>query len=388
MKKIIKKKVNNSQIKKTEPKKLNNSKIKFLKTNKLEPKKYTQTLLEIKNQVEKSQIEAANAIKIALNHRNWIIGKIISEKQTAYDWGSNFLDKLAKDLQNIYPENRGFSTANIYRMKLFYKLYHNFRAAARKLEDLPIFSIPWFHNVVILQKLKNPEKCLWYAQKSKDNCWSRSELEIQIKKDLYSHEGAAITNFKKTLTDPYCASAQQTLKDPYIFDFIKLHDEHVEYELEKGLIDNVQKLLLEMGKGFALVGRQYHLEVDEKDYYIDLLFYHTKLKCYVVVELKAREFDPRDAGQINFYLSAVDDMIRDSEDKPTIGLLLCKSKKNFTAEYALRDIKKPIGIAEYQTEILKKLPKELKKNFPTIEEIETELEKNEILQKKSLKKNK
>lgn len=172
---------------------------------------------------------------------------------------------------------------------------------------------------------------------------------------------------------------KQPFKDPYIFDFLTLHSDHAEQDLEQGLINNIQKLLLEMGKGFAFIGRQYHLEVGNKDYYIDLLFYHYKLRCFIVVELKAREFDPRDAGQINFYLSAVDDLVRGPEDKPTIGLLLCKTKDNFTAEYALRNLNSPIGVAEYEAEILKKLPKELKSSLPTIEEIEAELERGEAL---------
>lgn len=206
-------------------------------------------------------------------------------------------------------------------------------------------------------------------------------LETWIESDLYCREGKAITNFKKSLLTPHSDMAQQSFKDPYIFDFLTVHEKHLEQDIEQGLIDNVQKLLLELGKGFALVARQYHLEVGKKDYYIDLLFYHTKLKCYIVVELKARDFDPRDAGQINFYLSAVDDLVRDKDDKLTIGLLLCKTKDNFTAEYALRDINKPIGIAEYKTEIIKKLPKKLKSSLPTIKELESELEKKEALQR-------
>src|SRR5581483_2970133 len=187
--------------------------------------------------------------------------------------------------------------------------------------------------------------------------------------------GKAITNFKKTLPSPHSDMAQQSFKDPYIFDFLVLQEGHVEHDLERGLIENVQKLLLEMGKGFALIGRQYHLVVDDEDYYIDLLFYHVKLKCYVVVELKARAFDPRDVGQINFYLSAVDDLVKDKTDQPTIGLLLCQTKKNFTAEYALRGMTSPIGVAEYATKIMKKLPKALKSSLPTIEEIEMEFQK-------------
>lgn len=351
----------------------------------LEIKEYTQVLLDIQKQIEESQLEAIIAVNTMLNKRNWIIGKIITEKESEYRWGLNFLDKIAKDLQNMYPENKGFSVANVYRMKAFYQLYQNIRATSLELYNLPIFSIPWFHNVVILQKIKDLNECLWYAEKSIENGWSRNTLEMQIKKDLYQREGKAITNFNRTLPSPHSNMAQQAFKDPYVFDFLKLQGEHLEYDLERGLIDHVEKLLLEMGKGFAFIGRQYHLEVDEQDYYIDLLFYHTKLKCYVVVELKARIFMPEDAGKLNFYLSAVDDLIKDANDNPTIGLLLCKTKKNFTAEYALRRIHAPIGVAEYQTEIMKKLPEGLKSNLPTIAEIEAELEKNEILEAYSKK---
>lgn len=343
---------------------------------------YAHALLEIREQIEKFKNEAISSVNRALNHRNWIIGKIISEKQAQYNWGSNILATLAKDLQNAYPGNKGFSKANVYRMMAFYQAYRNFRAAARKLKKLPFFEIPWFHNVIILENIKISGERLWYAQKALENGWSRSTLETQIKHNLYGREGKAITNFKETLAAHDSTISQQAFKDPYVFEFLKLPDSHFEQDLENGLIVHVQKLLLELGKGFAFIGRQFHIEIDEEDYYIDLLFYHTRLKCYIVVELKARAFDPGDVGKLNFYLSACDDLLRDAIDKPTIGLLLCKTKKNFTAEYALRGYNKPISIAAYETEILKKLPKELKGSLPTIEELEAELEKREALNKK------
>jgi predicted nuclease of restriction endonuclease-like (RecB) superfamily len=271
-------------------------------------------------------------------------------------------------------------------MRAFYLAYEKVSQAVTHIEKLPIMQIPWGHNVVLLLTLKDTKERIWYAQKSIEYGWSRSMLETWIKSHLFRREGKAITNFVKTLPSPQSDIAQQSFKDPYIFDFLTLHKNHLEHDLEQGLIDHVQSLLLEMGKGFALVGRQYHLKVDDNDYYIDLLFYHVILKCYVVVELKARAFDPRDVGQLNFYLSAVDDLISKPDDKPTIGLILCKTKKNFTAEYALRSINKPIGIAEYEIEIMKKLSKELKSNLPTIEEIETELEKVEMLNKQEARK--
>lgn len=202
--------------------------------------------------------------------------------------------------------------------------------------------------------------------------------DAQIRAVL-SVNGELLKLFKYTLPEPHSDFAHQTLKDPYVFDFLTLQDDHIEKDLEQGLINNVQKLLLELGKGFSFIGRQYHLEVSGKDFYIDLLFYHIRLRCFVVVELKAKEFEPRDAGQLNFYLSVVDEQLRHSDDKPTIGLLLCKTKDNVIAEYALRDINKPIGVAGYETEIIKKLPKELKSSLPTVEEIEAELQKHEAL---------
>ena len=352
--------------------------IKTTNTN-LDPQEYINILQDIKNHIQQSQLEAFTAINVALNMRNWMIGKIITEKQTQHAWGSNFIDLLAKDLQNMYPENQGFSRTNIFRMKAFYTMY-NSSTAVELLEKSPIFSIPWGHNTIILIKIKNNKEALWYAQQSIDHGWSRSTLEDQIKKDLYHRQGKAITNFNQTLTNSHALITQQAFKDPYIFDFLTLDENHLEHDLERGLIGHVEKMLLELGKGFALVARQYHLEVDEEDYYIDLLFYHTKLKCYVVVELKARAFNPRDVGQLNFYLSAVDDLVRDKDDNPTIGLLLCKSKKKFTAEYALSGITKPIGVAEYATEIMKKLEKEFESKLPTITEIELELEKVEALE--------
>lgn len=354
----------------------------------LTPKEYASVLHEIKERVDQSKAEAAAALNIALNKRNWAIGEIIAEKQKAYKWGSSFLDVLAQDLQNMYPGNRGFSRANVYRMKVFYETYQDCRTAVRQLDLLPIFNIPWGHNVLLLQRVKHNSERLWYAQKSIENGWSRSTLEAFVKSGLYKRDGKAITNFKRTLPEPHSDMAQQTFKDPYIFDFIDLGDAHKEHELEQGLIANVQKLLLEMGKGFALVARQFHVEVEEEDYYIDLLFYHVKLKCYVVVELKARAFDPRDIGQINFYLSAVDELVKDENDKPTIGLLLCRTKKNFTAEYALRRVAAPIGVAEYTTEIMKKLPKALKSSLPSIEEIEAEFERNTLIEEEIDKKKK
>jgi len=344
-----------------------------------EIKEYAQVLQDIKKHIREAQVKASLAVNKELIKLYWYIGQTITQQQKVNAWGSKTVEKFAEDIQKEFPGLGGFSRANVFKMKSFYDAYEKVSQAVRQLEDLPIFNIHWGHNVILITKVKNIEERLWYAQKTIEHGWSRSVLEMQIESDLYNRQGKAVTNFKKALPSPQSDMAQQSLKDPYIFDFLTLHNEHVERDIEQGLIDNVQKLLLELGKGFALVGRQYHLEIEENDYYIDLLFYHYKLRCFVVVELKARAFDPRDVGQLNFYLSAVDDLVKEPEDKPTIGLLLCKTKKNFTAEYALRNITSPIGVAEYQTEIMKKLPKNLKSSLPTIEEIEAELEKTETI---------
>jgi len=342
-------------------------------------KEYTQTLSYLKKQVIASQTKAILSANVELIKLYWIIGKTIVEKQKESSWGTGVIEKLAKDLQKAFPKMKGFSRANIFFMRAFYLAYQKVQQPARQLKELPIFHIPWWHNVILITKIKNAEQRLWYAQKAIDNGWSRSLLETAIQTNLFSREGKAITNFKKTLPTPHSSSAQQALKDPYLFDFVTLSDDHHEREVEQGLVDNVQKTLLELGKGFSFVSRQQHIEVGNKIYILDLLFYHYKLKCFIVVELKAREFKPSDAGQINFYLSAVDDLLRSTDDKPTIGLILCKSKDNLTAEYALRDINKPIGVAEYGIEILEKLPKGLRASLPTVEELEAELEKHEIL---------
>lgn len=350
-------------------------------------KEYVETLAALKNQIQEAQVKATLAVNRELIKLYWSIGKTISEKQETSNWGSGVVEQLAKDLQKAFPGLEGFSKSNIFRIQAFYAAYEKVAQLVRQLDELPIFHIPWGHNVVLMQKLKNQDDRLWYAQKAIDNGWSRSMLETWIKSKLHTRAGKAVTNFNRTLPAPHSDMAQQSLKDPYLFDFLTLQEEHLERDLEQGLIDHVQAFLLELGKEFAFVGRQYHLEVDGDDYYMDLLFYHLKLRCYVVIELKNTAFKPEYAGKLNFYLSAVDDLLRHKDDAPTIGLLLCKTKKNFTVEYALRDVNKPIGVAAYETKLVESLPKNLKSSLPTIEEIEAELEKHEIISKHKRKKN-
>jgi predicted nuclease of restriction endonuclease-like (RecB) superfamily len=345
--------------------------------NSVAASEYRKTLSDIKKHIRQAQIKAALAANKELVKLYWYIGKTIVNNQKESGWGSNVIEQLAKDLQNEFPGIAGFSRTNVFNMRAFYLAYEKVQQVAGQIDELPFFNIPWWHNVILLAKLKDTDERFWYAQKSIENGWSRNTLELWLESDLYHREGKAITNFSKTLTDPQSDMAQQSLKDPYLFDFLTLHEAYVEKDVEQGLIDHIQKFLLELGQGFAFVGRQVHLHVGHVDYYIDLLFYHFKLRCFIVIELKVGKFDPRDVGQINFYLSAVDDVMRSPDDKPTIGLLLCKTKDNVTAEYALRNISSPIGVAEYTTKLVEKLPKELKGSLPTIEEIEAGISKKE-----------
>lgn len=347
--------------------------------NEVDISEYAQTLFDLKKRISEAQIKAAISVNKELIKLYWSIGETLAEKQDSKKWGTKVIEQLAQDLQNSFPAMGGFSRTNVFRMKAFFLAYKTVPQAVGLIDDRPIFLIPWGHNAVLLEKLKDNKERLWYAQKTIEHGWSRSILEMKIESNLYNRQSKAITNFDRTLPPLQSDLAQQALKDPYNLKFLNLDDEHAEREIEQGLVDNMQKFLLELGKGFAFVGRQYHLEVEDEDFYTDLLFYHIKLKCYVVVELKARKFDPRDVGQLNFYLTAVDNLLKEPSDNPTIGLLLCKTKKNIIAEWALKDIKKPIGIAGYETKFTEILPKSLTSSLPTIEELEKELEKYDIL---------
>jgi predicted nuclease of restriction endonuclease-like (RecB) superfamily len=336
----------------------------------------------VKNRIREAQIKAVNAANQELLKLYWSIGKTIADRQEQSGWGSNFIEKLAKDLYNECPGIEGFSRSNIFRMKAFYNEYTKVAPPVRQFDDLEklgvLSRLPWSHNVVLMEKLENIDDRIWYAHKAIENGWSRDVLSMWIKSELHKRQGKAITNFKSTLPDPQSDLATQSLKDPYLFDFLTLKEKHNEKAIENGLVEHVRKFLMELGSGFAFVGQQYPLEVSEKTYYVDLLLYNFKLRRFFVVEIKAREFDPRDTGQTNFYLSAVDDFLKHQDDEPTIGLILCKTKDNITAEYALRNLKNPIGVSGYEVSIVESLPKELKGSLPTIEEIEAELEKDTI----------
>ena len=340
-------------------------------------KEYTDTLASLKKQIQKCQLRAMTSVNKELVQLYWTIGKTISEKQESSGWGTKFVEKLSKDLQSAFPGVEGFSKRNVFRMRAFYLEYQLVPRAVALIdspEHLGILAqIPWSHNVILMEKLGNIEERLWYAKKTLEHGWSRSMLETWIKSDLYHREGKAITNFNQTLPAPQSDLAQQALKDPYIFDFLTLHQDHLEKDLEEGLVDHIQNFLLELGQGFSFVGRQYPIVVDGDTSYIDLLFYHIKLRCFIVIELKARAFKPEDTGQLNYYLSAVDDLLKPPTDNPTMGILLCKSKNKIKAEYAFRHIHRPIGVAEYETMLTESLPEMLKSELPTVKEIEEEL---------------
>lgn len=330
---------------------------------------YADFLETIKGRIADARYQAARSVNrelLLLYHR---IGTDILKRQEQYGWGAKVIDKLSQDLGAAFPEMKGFSTRNLKYMRLFAELYPKDEFVQQVAAQLP-----WFHLVTIMDKVKDPESRLFYIENSIQYSWSRSMLVLQIEQGLYQREGKALTNFKVSLPAPHSELAQQTLKDPYIFDFLSIGPEAHEREIEKGLIKHIEKFLLELGVGFAFVGRQYHLEVGGEDFYIDLLFYHLKLRCFVVIELKAGKFKPEHAGKINFYLSAIDDLLKHPTDNSSIGLILCKSKDQVLAEYALRDMTKAIGLSEYR--ITESLPANIKTELPSIEELEAELSKD------------
>lgn len=328
---------------------------------------YKNWLVDLKIKIRSVQLKAVVNINSLLIQFYWDLGKIIVEKQNQTVWGDNLITQLSKDLKAEFPQMKGLSRSNLFYAKQFYLFYE------LEFVQQPVGQIPWGHNILIFSKSKDMNEAKFYLQQTIENNWSREVLALQIKTKLYDRQGKAITNFKQTLSSPMSDLAEQTLKDPYIFDFLTLAEPYKEKDIENQLVIHITKFLLELGKGFAFIGQQYHLEIAENDYYIDLLFYHIKLKCYVVVELKNTKFIPEYAGKINFYLSAVDTLLKQEDDKPSIGILLCRDKNNIEAEFALRDINKPIGVSEFN--FTETLPDNLRSSLPTIEEIENEFKK-------------
>jgi predicted nuclease of restriction endonuclease-like (RecB) superfamily len=371
--------------------------------------RYSELLADIKKRIRQAQIRAALSANAEMLWMYWDIGRMVAERQKIEGWGASVIPRLASDLRNELSEKKGFSERNLRRMIQFYNEYKKFPSiwplpVAKLTEPVPpteirprpvaeltpppldplvpgekealivqrvVAQLPWAHNVILIQKLKDLPTRLWYARQAIAQGWSRDTLTAMIKSGAHKRQGAAVTNFDLRLPALQSELAQATLKDPYLFDFMTLDQPFRERELEAGLIAHLERFLLELGAGFAFVGRQYHIDIAEEDFYIDLLFYHLRLRAFVVVDLKIGPFKPEYAGKMNFYCNVVDDRLRHASDNTTIGLILCQDKKKVLAEYALRGMDKPIGVSEY--ELTRALPDDLKSSLPTIEEIEAEL---------------
>ena len=318
---------------------------------------------DLKTRIRQAQIKAALAVNQELIILYWQIGREILARQQQEGWGAKVIDRLAKDLKREFPDMKGFSPRNLKYMRAFAEAYPD-QAIVQEV----LAQIPWYHNQALLDKLKAPDERLWYAQGTLENGWSRNILVMQIESNLFKRQGGAVTNFERTLPPAQSDLAQQLIKDPYNFDFLNLTSATQERELEKALVERIRDFLLELGVGFAFVGSQYRLEVSGNEYFMDMLFYHLKLRCYVVIDLKVTEFRPEYTGKMNFYVSAVDDLLRHPDDQPTIGIVLCKSKNKTVAEYALRNVNTPIAVTTHS------LPDQLRANLPTIEQLETELD--------------
>lgn len=333
------------------------------------PADYVEWLSTLKQRIDGARqraLFAANEEQIRLYHD---IGRDILERQSRQGWGAKVIDRVSSDLRATFPDMKGLSASNLKYMRFFAQ-----ECPIRTIGQQSADQLPWFHIVTILTRESDVALREWYAREAIQQGWSRDILVSQMKSHLHLRQGAAVTNFKRRLAEPHAGLALEILKDPYHFDFLGLGEEAYERDIKNALIRHITRFLMEMGSGFAFVGRQYRLEVDGDEFFVDLLFYHTRLKCYVVVELKAAAFKPEHAGQLNFYLAAIDAQIKTPDDRPTIGLLLCKTKKRLVAEYALSGIDKPMGVAEYQ--LVRALPKPLDTCLPTIEALETEFSKD------------
>jgi predicted nuclease of restriction endonuclease-like (RecB) superfamily len=320
----------------------------------------------LKGKIQGAQIKAAMTVNRQLLELYWELGREICKKQKKAKWGDGLIEQLAKDLSGAFPGMKGFSRVNLFFIKKWYLFYHS-----AGIVPQVVVQIPWGHNREILYKCSRIDEALFYAQKAVENNWSRAMLVIQMEGKLYERHGKIINNFDRTLPMPQADLARETLKNPYNFDFLTIGEKAKERDLEQALADHIQRFLLELGQGFAYMGRQFPLEVGGEHFYIDLLFYHTRLRCYVVVELKATEFRPEYAGKLNFYLNVLNDKLKVEQDQPSVGILLCKTSSKVTVEYALKNILNPLGVGEYR--ITSAIPENLKGSLPSIEELEQEL---------------
>jgi predicted nuclease of restriction endonuclease-like (RecB) superfamily len=336
---------------------------------------YITWLRDIKLNIQRSQIKASVAVNTELIKMYWYLGKEISEKQEKSVWGSGFIDQLSKDLKAEFSEMSGFSSKNLRYCKSFYEFWQQDVANLQINENqLDIFKIPWGHNIMILQKVKNEGEAHFYVEQTIENNWSRAVLEYQLETKLHERQGNIVSNFINTLPKIHSDLAQQLFKDPYHFEFLSISKHSKEADLERQLIKNITEFLLELGKGFAYMGNQYKLYAGSKEYRTDLLFYHTKLRCYIIIELKIGDFKPEYTGKLNFYLNVIDDTVKSEDDNQTIGIILCKSKDNIEVEYSIKNIQKPIGVGQYI--YTSELPENLKSNIPSQKEWNSILENN------------
>jgi predicted nuclease of restriction endonuclease-like (RecB) superfamily len=335
------------------------------------PEGYEKLLGEIKERIRSAQLRVAVAVSHELVVLYWHIGCDILTRQEQEGWGTKIIDRLAMDLRRAYPEMTGLSPRNLKYMRAFAEAWPE-----ELIVQQVAAQIPWFHNCVLLDKVKDARERAWYIRKTIENGWSRNVLVHWIESDLYERQGKARTNFDKTLPPPQSDLARETLKDPYNLEFLTLAGDAEERALHKGLLEHIQQFLIELGAGFAFVGQQYPLEVGGEDFFVDLLFYQLKLRCYIVIDLKTTGFKPEYAGKMNFYLSAVDDLLRHPDDRPSIGIILCKAKNRVVVEYALRDLAKPVGVSSYITKLVESLPPSLRGSLPSPKELEAELRKD------------
>jgi predicted nuclease of restriction endonuclease-like (RecB) superfamily len=350
------------------------------------PVGYEEFLGELKDRIRTARLRASLAANRELIELYWHIGRSVVEKQKTSGWGNAVIAHLGDDLQKAFPGESGFSRTNVYRMRALFLAYQGAEKIVPQLVGqisetglpLAVAELPWGQNVVLLEQIKDLRERLWYARATFEHGWSRAVLIHWIESDLYKRQGRALTNFEKTLPAVQSDLARETLKDPYKFSFLTIAEDAEERELEQGLVAHIRQFLIELGAGFAFLGQQYRLEVGGEDYYIDLLFYHVKFRCYIVIDLKGTSFKPEYAGKMNFYLSAVDDLLRHPDDQPSIGIILCKTKNEVVAEYALRDLAKPVGISSYVTKLVESLPLRLRGKLPSPQALEAELKRDNI----------
>jgi len=357
---------------------------------------YRNWLCDLKQQINTGQIKAALSVNSQMIMLYWDLGRQIVEKQEKAKWGSGFIEQLSKDLREEFPEMTGFSYDNLRFVRRFYLFYApkseqlvpilktqfvtqvvRQRQTTVNLPDIKseqlvpkLTLIPWGHHVLLLKKVKDVNQALFYINKTIENNWSRAVLEYQIEIDLYGRQGKAVTNFNLTLPKPQSDLANEIMKDPYNFAFIRLSEKVKETDLEKALVQHISQFLPELGIGFAYMGRQFSFKVGRKEYHTDLLFYHTRLKCYVIIELKTKEFEPEFVGKLNFYITTVNELVKDDRDKPTIGMLLCKNKDNYEVEFSLKDVNNPIGVSTFH---YTELADDMKAALPSAEELQNEL---------------